>query len=115
MDPQLSPHVRQLQEAQAAQVLLEVSVQLRLAGPQLPVSGVAIGGAGARGRGLPMQRGASQLGELSGDGLLGAVVLPGQAWKHKGHQGQSFKTPLQMAWNPLEHAHPENGENVTQA
>lgn len=87
LDPQLSPHVRLLEEAQAAQVLLEVSVQLRLAGLQLPVSGAAVGSAGARGRGLPLERGASQFGELSGDGLLGEVVLPGQAWNHKGHRG----------------------------
>lgn len=86
--PQLSHHVRLLEEAQAAQVLLELSLQLRLAGPQLPVSGAAVGAAvGARGRGLPMETAHPQFGELSGDGLLGDVVLPGQAWNHKGHRG----------------------------
>lgn len=78
LDPGLSPHIRLREEAQAAQVLLD-----RLARPQLPVSGAAVRGAGARRRRLPVERGASQFGELSGDGLLSDVVPPGQAWEHQ--------------------------------
>lgn len=80
------------EESQAVQVLLEVSVELRLAGPQLPVSEAAKGSARARGHRLPVERGVSQFGELSGDGLLSDLILPGQAWKHQRSSRSDLQT-----------------------
>lgn len=103
------------EESQAAQVLLEVSVELRLAGPQLPVSGAAKGSARARRHRLPLERRVSQFGELSGDGLLSDVILPGQAWKHQRSSGSDLQTHhwKQQRTGRRPAKAPENGEYVT--
>lgn len=81
LKPQPSPVIQLRQEAQ---VLLEVPAELR---PELPVSGAAVRGAEGARRGDPVVEGdAPQPGELSGDDLLGHIVLPRQAWKRRGHK-----------------------------
>lgn len=81
LKPQLSPVIQLRQEAQ---VLLEVPAELR---PELPVSGAAVRGAeGARRRDPVVEGDAPQPGELSGDDLLGDIVLPRQAWKRRGQK-----------------------------
>lgn len=109
LDPRLSPHIRLREEAQVAQVLLD-----RLAGPQLPVSGAAVRRAGARRRRLPVERGASQFGELSGDGLLSDVVPPGQAWKRQRSSRLDLQNTAGCSSAPAADPEgPENGEYVT--
>lgn len=81
LKPQPSPVIQLRQEAQ---VLLEVPAELR---PELPVSGAAVRGAEGARRGDPVVEGDTpQPGELSGDDLLGHIVLPRQAWKRRGHK-----------------------------
>lgn len=94
LDSWLRVDLRWWQEAQAGQVLLNVSVQLCLSRPQFPVSGAAVGDQGAWRCGPMAERDVPQFGELSRDDLLSDVVLPCQTWKQKG-----------MWWGLLNTAH----------
>ena len=88
-----SIELRLRQEAQARQVLMKVSAQFS-------VVGAAVGRQRARSCGLMAERNGPQFGELSGDDLLGDVVLPCQTWRHQKFQTIKINNTMQIL-NPL--------------
>lgn len=82
-----SIELRLRQEAQARQVLMKVSAQFS-------VIGAAVGRQRARSCGLMAERDGPQFGELSGDDLLGDVVLPRQTWRQRLKFIRNFKQSI---------------------